>query len=138
MIFVDSNVIIDVLDRDPKWFEWSLSQMIAAAAVGRVVTNHVVLAETAPHYGSLSEFTERMEELTIEIEPLSDDAAFAAGIAFLEYRRRQQERQSVLADFFIGGHASALEASILTRDPRVYRIYFPAVSLITPTKDNHD
>lgn len=132
MIFVDSNVIIDVLDRDPKWYEWSISQMIDAAAQGKVVTNHVVLAETAPHYGSLSEFNARLEEMTIEIEPLSDKAAFNAGMAFLDYRKRNKERQSVLADFFIGGHAEAIEASILTRDPRVYRTYFPSVPLITP------
>lgn len=134
MIFVDSNVIIDVLDRDPKWYGWSVSQMITAAAHGKVVTNHVVLAETAPHYGSLSEFNARLEDMTIEIEPLSDKAAFNAGMAFLDYRKRNKGRQSVLADFFIGGHAQAIEAAILTRDPRIYRIYFPSVPLITPDK----
>ncbi len=138
MIFVDSNVIIDVLDRDPLWYDWSLSQMIAAAALGSVVTNHVVMAETAPHYGSLPEFIARLDEMTIEIELLTDKAAYAAGTAFLEYRRRSEKRQSVLPDFLIGGHASALKASILTRDARVYRTYFPTVPLITPPKDQND
>jgi predicted nucleic acid-binding protein len=134
VIFVDSNVIIDVLDCDPEWYDWSLSQMIEAAAHGKVVTNHVVLAETAPHYGSLSEFNTRLEEMTIEIEALTDHASFNAGMAFLEYRKRNKDRQSVLADFLIGGHAQALEAAILTRDPRVYRTYFPSVRIITPDK----
>ena len=138
MIFVDSNVIIDVLDRDPKWYDWSVSQMISAAGLGKVVTNHVVVSETAPHYGSLSEFIARLDEMTIEIELLSDEAAYAAGIAFLEYRRRSMNRQSVLPDFLIGGHANTLGASILTRDPRIYRTYFPSVPLITPTKDEND
>jgi predicted nucleic acid-binding protein len=40
----------------------------------------------------------------------------------------------VLADFFIGGHAQVAEATILTRDPRFYRTYFPSVPLITPDK----
>jgi hypothetical protein len=138
VIFVDSNVIIDVLDRDPIWYDWSLSQMIAAAALGSVVTNHVVMAEAAPHYGSLPEFIAQLDEMTIEIELLNDKAAYAAGTAFLEYRRRSTKRQSVLPDFLIGGHASALKASILTRDARVYRTYFPTVPLITPRKDQND
>ena len=138
MILVDSNVIIDVLDRDPKWYDWSLSQMIAAAALGKVVTNHVVLAETAPHYGSLTDFVARLEEMTLEVEPLTNEAAFIAGTAFLEYRRRREGRHIVLPDFLIGGHAHALGASILTRDPRVYRAYFPTVPLITPQKDAND
>ena len=138
MILVDSNVIIDVLHRDPEWYEWSLSHMIEAAALGKVFTTHVVLAETAPHYGSLSEFIARMGEMTIEVEPLSDAAAFRAGMAFLEYRRRHKDRQSVLADFIIGGHAQHLGATILTRDPRFYRTYFPSVPLVTPSKDEND
>jgi predicted nucleic acid-binding protein len=38
----------------------------------------------------------------------------------------------VLPDFLIGAHAVVRGYSILTRDPKGYRGYFPSVELITP------
>lgn len=132
MIFVDSNVLIDILDRDPQWYAWSFDRIADAAAKGGVAINHVVLAEAAPHFGDLTVFTSAIEEMMIAIEPLSDDGAYLSGKAFLDYRRRREGSRTVLPDFFVGGHAQALGATILTRDPRFYRAYFPSVPLITP------
>ena len=38
----------------------------------------------------------------------------------------------MLPDFFIGAHAVVAGMSLLTRDTRRYRSYFPTVVLITP------
>jgi len=62
----------------------------------------------------------------------SDTALFLAGRSFATYRASGGPRTSLLADFFIGAHAEAAGLSILTRDPRRYRTYFPNVPLITP------
>ena len=138
MILVDSNVLIDILDDDVRWFDWSMKQLETASNSGRVFINHVILAEVAPHQGDLTLFLEKLHTMLIEIQPLSDKGAFIAGHAFLEYRRRREGRHIVLPDFLIGGHAATIGATILTRDPRFYRTYFPSVPLITPSKDDHD
>ena len=65
-------------------------------------------------------------------EPISYEAAFLAGKAYLQYRRRGGIRTSPLPDFFIGAHASVAGYALLTRDPRRYRSYFPRLSLIAP------
>jgi hypothetical protein len=57
---------------------------------------------------------------------------FLAGKAFQTYRARGGSKTGVLPDFFIGAHAVAEGISLLTRDTRRYRSYFPTVSLITP------
>ena len=137
MILLDSNVMIDILDRDPAWFEWSLAQLQHAASLGRVVINPVVIAEVAPQYGPLEDFLSMMTAMVIAVEVLDARAAFNAGQAFQQYRRVRPADmpKAIVADFLIGGHAHALGATILTRDPRFYRAYFPAVPLITPSKD---
>jgi predicted nucleic acid-binding protein len=60
------------------------------------------------------------------------DAAWRGGQAYREYRKRGGDRPPLLPDFLIGGHAQALGATLLTRDPRRFRSYFPDLNLITP------
>jgi predicted nucleic acid-binding protein len=138
LIFVDSNVLIDVLDDDENWFHWSVTQLEIAAEKGRVVINHVVLAEVAPHQEDLATLIDKLADMAIDVEPMTDEGAFMAGKSFLRYRRKRENSGSVIADFLIGGHAEHLDAAILTRDPRFYRTYFPSVPLITPKKDEND
>jgi hypothetical protein len=38
----------------------------------------------------------------------------------------------VLADFFIGAQAAVLGCTVLTRDAKRYRSYFPSVPLLVP------
>ena len=63
---------------------------------------------------------------------MSKQALFLAGKAFAAYRKRGGTRTGVLPDFFIGAHASSEKLSLLTRDARRYRTYFPDVELLTP------
>lgn len=136
MIVVDSNILIDVMDRDPIWFEWSARQLTEASRAGRVAINHIVVAEVAPFAGALDVFLDSIESMGLEVEPLCNQSAYAAGTAFRKYRRirDQTAAKTILPDFLIGGHAFTLDASILTRDPRFYRTYFPTVPLITPDR----
>ena len=138
MILIDSNVLIDILGDDPKWFDWSLLQVAEAVATDSAVINHIVMAEVAPHHASLEWFLTKLLELQVNMLPINDEGAYAAGLAFRKYRRMRDGTKSVIADFLIGGHAEAVGSSILTRDPRFYRAYFPAVPLIAPIKDYND
>ena len=74
------------------------------------------------------------EALPSEIrrEDLPWDAAFLAGKAFVRYRRGGGARSSPLPDFFIGAHAAVRGYTVLTRDPRRYRRYFPTLRVVGP------
>ena len=138
MILVDSNVLIDVLGEGQTWRTWSIAQLAVLAADHQLAVNQIAFAEVAPKLGSLDSFNNWLGEFEIGYEPFGEGASHLAGLAFdvLRARRRRGEknRGSVLADFFIGGHAQVADATILTRDPRFYRTYFPSVLLITPDK----
>jgi predicted nucleic acid-binding protein len=137
VILIDSNILIDILNRDPYWFDWSFAQLEQAASLGRVMINPIVVAEVAPRFGSLEDFLASMMAMVVGVEALDAQAAFIAGQAFQTYRRARPADmpKAIVADFLIGGHAQALGATILTRDPRFYRRYFPTVPLITPETD---
>ena len=142
MILVDSNVIIDMTGDDSRWSEWSMRQVEELSATRHLIVNEVVVAEVAPSMGSLDTFRSEMATLTITHEQLTEEAAFCAGLAFVQYRRKRSSgsagAKAIIADFLIGGHAQVLGASILTRDPRFYQAYFPTVPVIAPSKDDHD
>ncbi len=64
--------------------------------------------------------------------PLPREAAFLAAKCFDRYRRKGGARSSPLPDFFIGAHAAVAGMTLLTRDARRYRTYFPKLKLIAP------
>lgn len=135
MIFVDSNVVIDLISPDQDWFGWSRDQISVLARSSDLVVNAIVVAEIAANFPSLDELEVALAHYDIEIVPLGDMAAFDAGQAFRRYRRAHRQRDAILSDFLIGSHAAALGAALLTRDAAIYRAYFPDLTLITPETD---
>src|SRR5437879_830789 len=132
MIYVDTNVLLDLLDRDACWAEWSANQLKTARATGRLVSGYVVAAELSSQANSPAELGSIFDVTEIELMDLDLESAHFAGRAYREYRRRGGKRPSLIADFLIGAHASALGATMLSRDARYYRSYFPSLPLITP------
>jgi len=129
---VDSNVLIDVLDGDPDWSDRSALALEAAAAAGPIVINQVIYAEISVRYEDTDELELDLPEHVFLREQLPWTAAFLAGKAFSDYRRRGGSRRSPLPDFFIGAHAAVAGLRLLTRDASRYRTYFPTVELIVP------
>ena len=137
VIFVDSNVLIDLLAPDQRWFAWSREQLGFLGRDADLVANTVVLAELAANFVALNDLHASLAGLDVEILALDDEVAFAAGQAFRAYRRQHRHRAAILADFLIGGHAAHLGATLLTRDGAIYRAYFPDLALITPETHPH-
>jgi predicted nucleic acid-binding protein len=129
---VDANVLIDILTGDSDWAAWSDEALITALEDGVVFVNQVVYAEVAAGFLTIEECERALTSQGIEQVPMPWPAAFLAGRAFVEYRRRGGERRSPLPDFFIGAHAAVGGLRLLTRDPTRFRSYFPTIDLIAP------
>ncbi|MGB9429116.1 MAG: type II toxin-antitoxin system VapC family toxin [Gammaproteobacteria bacterium] len=132
MLLVDTNVLVDVLEDDPEWANWSISQLQAQAQVHDLVINPVIYAELSLTFSSAEELDRAVHDLALNLLELPRPALFLAGKAFAKYRRAGGRKHNVLADFFVGAHAAVLGCRILTRDPRRYQSYFHTVPLITP------
>ena len=132
MVLVDTNVLLDVLQNDPQWADWSQGQLESASLAGSLAINAVIYSELSMAFERIEELETVLSEASLGLEPIPREALFLAGKAFLNYRRRQGTKQSVLPDFFIGAHAAVGGLTLLTRDVSRYRSYFPTVQLIAP------
>ena len=135
MLIVDTNVLVDVLEDDPAWADWSLRQLRAQAQVHELMINPVIYAELSLAFDSVDALDRALDGMGLAVQDVPRPALFLAARAFVAYRRAGGTRANVLADFFIGAHAAVLGCGILTRDARRYRSHFPRVELVTPTED---
>jgi predicted nucleic acid-binding protein len=130
---VDSNVLIDVATGGSEWADWSASMITRVAEEGRVVINPIIYAEVSLGFDRIEELDEAIPVEYFAREDLPWAAAFLAAQTFLEYRRAGGARRAPLPDFYIGAHAAVAGYTLLTRDARRYRTYFPKLRIISPT-----
>lgn len=132
MLLVDTNVLVDVLENEPDWADWSIRQLRAQAQVHDLVINPVIYAELSLAFESVTALDETLDGMQIAVAEVPRAALFLAGRAFVKYRRHGGKKSNVLPDFFIGAHAAVLGCGVLTRDARRYAQHFKTVPLITP------
>jgi hypothetical protein len=132
VLLVDTNVLVDLLENDPEWADWSIGQLRAQAKVHRLAINPVIYSELSLAFSSFEALDKTIEDLGLDLVEVPRPALFLAGKAFVRYRRQGGSKNMVLADFFIGAHAAVSRYPLLTRDARRYSSYFADVTLIAP------
>jgi predicted nucleic acid-binding protein len=132
LIFLDTNVLIDIVSADDGWKDWSIANVVAAGDLDSLAVSDVAYAEFCARHRSRNEVDAFFAETGIGVERAPREALFLAGHAHRRYRASGGMRTGVLADFIIGAHALVVGAPLLTRDVRRYRTYFPKLELIAP------
>lgn len=135
MLLVDTNVLVDVLEDDPAWADWSISQLRAQSKIHRLAINPIIYSELSLTFSTVEALDQTLDELGLVMIEIPRPALFLAGKAFVRYRRQGGGKSNVLGDFFIGAHAAVSGYQVLTRDARRYTSYFPSVILIAPGMD---
>lgn len=115
MILVDTSVIVAWLDKSHPRHHACVNALVSLA-------ERETLAVSSVTYGELAaggRTREAVEEDLRDFEkiPLDVNAAWRAGIAFRQYRRKDSDAP-VLPDFFIRAQAAVLNLPHLTNDRR--------------------
>ena len=131
-VFVDSNVLLDILTADATWSEWSERTLAKCADSATLVINPIVYAEVSVGFDRIEQLEAALPPELLRREPLPWEAGFLAGKCFVAYRRREGLGHAPLPDFYIGAHAAVCGYRLLTRDVRRYRSYFPSLPIIGP------
>lgn len=130
MTLIDSNILLDIVTDDAVFAAPSLARLEAASLTGPLVINDIVYAELSVRYPTKEALDAFVQGVGLRTAPLTPEALFLAGKAFLRYRKAGGTRTGVLPDFFIGAHAAVTGLNLMTRDVARYRTYFPTVSLV--------
>jgi predicted nucleic acid-binding protein len=131
-VLVDTNVLIDYLDYESEWFDWSAAMLSEAADSGTIAINAIIYAEVSVAYRRIEDVDDALPHAYFARLHVPWEASFLAAQAFRDYRKRGGKRTSALPDFFIGAHALVSNMTLLTRDARRYKQYFPKLRMITP------
>lgn len=129
---VDSNILLDVLTRDVRWYEWSARVLQEQAERGMLCINPIIYAEVSIGFDRIEDVDDALPVSYFSREPLPLEAAFLAGKCFVTYRKRGGLKHAPLPDFFIGAHAAIMNWPLITRDSGRYATYFPSLTLIAP------
>jgi predicted nucleic acid-binding protein len=132
MLLVDTNVLVDVLQNDPQWANWSIAQLRAQSKLHALVINPVVYAEMSLSFSTLEALDDVVLTMALELREIPRPALFLAAKAYALYRRRGGSKGQVLPDFFIGAHAAVEGWPLLTRDASRFKTYFPTLDVIAP------
>ena len=132
MLLVDTNVLVDLLQNDPQWADWSIAQMRAQSSLHALVINPIIYAEVSLSFSTIEALDDVVGTLALELREIPRPALFLAAKAFAQYRRRGGSKLQVLPDFFIGAHAAVEDWPLLTRDARRFKTYFPTLEVLAP------
>ena len=98
-----------------------------------MVACEVVWAEMATAYGhAIDELLESLNRINLRFLPMTIDASLESARRWYVYRQQGGQKERIVADFLIGGHAFVQCDRLLTRDRGFYRDYFKSLTIESP------
>jgi predicted nucleic acid-binding protein len=133
-MLVDTNVLIDVVNNEPQWADWSIQQLRVQAKIHILSINPIIYSELSCAFQKIEDLEDVVQGMGLKFLQLPKPALFLAAKAYQIYKQRGGLKHNVLGDFFIGAHAAVSQLPVLTRDTQRYQAYFPTVQLVSPSK----
>ena len=91
-ILVDSNVILDVLTEDPRWYAWSSNALAQCANEGPLYINPIIYAEVSIGVATIEEMEEVLPPESFPRLPIPLEAAFWLGKPSCNTERGREPR----------------------------------------------
>ncbi len=84
-MLVDTNVLVDVLDDEPGWAQWSIAQLRAQSQIHRLVINPIIYAELSLTFSAVEALDKALETMRLLVIKIPKSALFLTGKAFPQY-----------------------------------------------------
>ncbi len=103
-MLVDTNVLIDVLNDEPRWADWSIHQLRVQSKIQVLSINPIIYSELSSAFSKIEELDDVLQTMGLKFVQIPKPALFLAAKAFLMYRKKGGNKHNVLGDFFVGLH----------------------------------
>lgn len=131
--FVDTNVLIYLLDPNSAHHQWSVEELNKAKANGPVIVPDIAYCELSIGMPDKAATDKAIEQLSLERLSCSDESFFRAGRAYKKYKDDHGgTKTNVLPDFLIGAQAETADAPIITGNTKDFSAYFSKLNLVSP------
>jgi predicted nucleic acid-binding protein len=130
--FVDTNVLVYLLEPKSKFHEWAKKTVAAQREKGPLVICDIVYSELSVDLASVEATDKAIGALYVDRLRFSNEELFEAGKAYQKHITRGGSRNNVLSDFLIAAQAVVHDAPLLTNNPKDVLSYFPKISVIAP------
>ncbi len=130
--FLDTNVLIYLLDQQANFHQWSVSQFEKSKADGPVIISDIVYCEFCVGMNTQGAVDTAISQFGIERLRGNDAALFRAAMAFKDYRKNGGSKTNVLPDFLIGAIAEVAGSPLITANRKDFLGYFPQLQVISP------
>lgn len=131
--FVDTCILISLLDDQDKNHLWSVAEISKRKRSGPMIICDIVYCEASIAMNSNQELDEALDAWGIERLAESDSALFRAGRAFKKYKEDNKgPKLGVVPDFLIGAVAEVNAAPLISSNRKDFTGYFPAVKIVSP------
>jgi predicted nucleic acid-binding protein len=114
MTLIDTNVVIDVVTRDPSWYTWTRAKLIERAEAGPLRINPITFAELAVRNKKESDVDLILSDLDLRLEQIPKSALFLAGRAFSAIAQRA-DRGPAFCPTFSSGRMRRPKAGLFSR-----------------------
>lgn len=135
---IDTNVLVALWDTDQQLNTIAQKALDSAQERGALVICGAVYAELLALPGRAEDMLDEFFKVTsIRIDWEANERVWRmAGRAFQSYvqrrnRKKEELPRRILADFFIGAHASVHRHRLMTLDQRLYRAAFPKLEIVS-------
>ncbi len=131
-MLVDTYILIDVLNNEPRWADWSIHQLRVQSKIHVLSINPIIYAELSCAFSKIEDLDDVVQVMGLKHLQIPKSGLYLAAKAFQVYRKKGGTKHNILGDFFVGAHAAVSRLPVLTRDVQRYKTYFPSVQLISP------
>ena len=131
-MLVDTNILIDALNNEPRWADWSIHQLRVQSKIHVLSINPIIYSELSCAFSKIEDLDDVVQVMGLKYVQMPKPALFLAAKAFQAYRKKGGTKHNILGDFFVGAHAAVSRLPVLTRDTQRYKTYFPSVQLVSP------
>jgi predicted nucleic acid-binding protein len=98
LIFIDTNILIDIATGNPDWADWSRHAIASARARGPLLINAIVYAEFAIGFEAQSDCDAEIEKFELTLADMPKSAAFRASPSLLRQPARPADLRHAEVD----------------------------------------